>query len=160
MPRYRVTLTLGEKETLLAMTSKGSNTNKVFKYAHALLLCDMADFADHKWSTEQTAEAVGLTARSVINLKQRFVEGGLDKALQRKPQERPSRPKIFDGAFEARLTKLACSEPPEGHARWTVHLLADELVELKIVEKISPMTVQRALKKQIAASLKRVLENT
>lgn len=147
MPRYRVTLTLEEKERLLTITNKGSNTNKVFKYSRALLLCDQGEYAEHKWDTKKTAEAVGLTARSIINLKQRFVEGGLDNALQRKPQDKPSRPKVFDGAFEAKLIQLACSAPPEGRSRWTVRLLAEKLVELQIVDKISTMTVQRILKK-------------
>lgn len=77
MPRYRVTLTQEEKDRLLQIKNKGSNTNKVFKYARALLLCDQGDFAEHKWSTEQIAQAVGMTSRSVINLKQRFVEMGV-----------------------------------------------------------------------------------
>lgn len=106
------------------------------------------EYAEHKWDTKKTAEAVGLTARSIINLKQRFVEGGLDNALQRKPQDKPSRPKVFDGAFEAKLIQLACSAPPEGRSRWTVRLLAEKLVELQIVDKISTMTVQRILKKR------------
>lgn len=147
MPRYRVTLSEDDKKRLPEITNKGSNTNKVFKYARALLLCDQGEFADHKWSTEQTAEAAGMTGRSLINLKRRFVEEGMDSALQRKPQDKPSRPIIFDGAFEAGLTQPACSDPPEGHSRWTVRLLAEKLVELKIVDSVSTMTVQRALKK-------------
>lgn len=74
-------------------------------------------------------------------------------ALERKPQDKPTRPIIFDGAFEARLTQLACSDPPEGHSRWTVRLLAEKLVELKIVDSVSAMTVQRALKNELKPHL-------
>lgn len=84
---------------------------------------------------------------SVETWKVKLTTTYLDVALQRKPQERPSRPVIFDGAFEAKLTQLVCSSPPEGYSRWTVRLLADKLVELEVVERVSAMTVQRTLKK-------------
>ena len=92
------------------------------------------------------AAALGVTSRTVEHLKQRFVEEGLEAALARKPQRKP-REATFDGAFDARLTALACSPAPAGYQRWTVRLLADKLVELKIVASISTMTVQRSLKK-------------
>lgn len=76
-----------------------------------------------------------------------MVQGGIDEALERKNPEKPCRPVKFDGEFEARLTQLACSDPPEGRARWTVRLLAEKLVELKITDSVSPMTISRALKK-------------
>jgi hypothetical protein len=76
-----------------------------------------------------------------------LVEGGLQTALARKQQRRPSRQRLLDGEKEAKLIALACSEPPEGHARWTLHLLADKMVELRMVEGISHETVRRALKK-------------
>lgn len=78
-----------------------------------------------------------------------MVQGGIDEALERKNPEKPCRPVKFDGEFEARLTQLACSDPPEGRARWTVRLLAEKLVELKITDSVSPMTISRALKKRI-----------
>lgn len=146
MSRYRVTLTEDEKKKLLEITNKGAKTPKMFKHARALLLCDQGDFADYRWSVYKTAEAVGLTPRSIINIRQRFVEEGLDSALRQKQPDTP-RPRIFDGAFEARLTQLACSTPPDGRVRWTVRLLASKLVELQIVDSVSTMTVQRALKK-------------
>jgi len=67
--------------------------------------------------------------------------------LDRKPQDTPSRPRKFDGASEAKLTQLACSKPPAGHARWTLGLLADKLVELKVFDSVSKSSVQRGLKK-------------
>lgn len=145
MPRYTVTLTLEEKEALTRLYNTGSCTNKEFKYARALLLCDRGEYADYKWGLEQTAKAVGITTRSLISLKERFVMRGLEAALQRKPYKQ--RAKVFDGDFEAQVTKIACSEPPEGHNRWTLKLIAERVVELKIVDSVSVMTIQRALKK-------------
>ena len=81
------------------------------------------------------------------NVRQRFVEQGLNAALERKKQSAPSRKRILDGEKEARLLAIGCSEPPEGHSRWTLHLLADEMVRLDIVEGISYETVRRTLKK-------------
>jgi hypothetical protein len=75
------------------------------------------------------------------------VEEGLDSALERKQREKPPREVTFDGAFEARLIAMACSDAPEGHRRWTVRLLADKAVELNFAESVSHMTVQRVLKK-------------
>jgi len=92
------------------------------------------------------AAALGVTTRTVEHLKQRFVEDGIEAALERKARTKP--PKVtFDGEFDARLTALACSPAPDGRARWTVRLLAEKAVELKIAACVSPMTVQRSLKK-------------
>ena len=85
MPRYIITLTAEEKSYLTELCNTGTHSNKAFKYARALLLCDQGSFADYKWSNEQAAAAVGMTTRSLISLKKRFVLGGLDVALQRKP---------------------------------------------------------------------------
>lgn len=84
---------------------------------------------------------------TVANVRERFVLEGLEAALARKKQLRPPRQRILDGEKEAKLIAMACSEPPEGRARWSLHLLADKLVELKIVEGISHETVRQALKK-------------
>lgn len=92
------------------------------------------------------AAALGITSRTIEHLKQRFVDEGLEVAQARKPQRKP-REVVFDGEFDARLTALACSQAPAGYQRWTVRLLADKLVELKIVDTISTMSVQRSLKK-------------
>jgi transposase len=80
-------------------------------------------------------------------VRQRLVERGLEGALARKKQQRPSRQRLLDGKREAELIALACSAPPEGRARWTLHLLADRLVELQVVESISHETVRQTLKK-------------
>lgn len=143
--RYKVTLTKTEREQLTEQTRSGKSTAAKFVYARALLLCDAGEFGD-PWKVADVATALGVTPRTVEHLKQRFVEEGLEAALARKAQ-RKSRVVTFDGAFDARLTALACSKAPAGHSRWTVRLLADKLVELKIVDSISTMSVQRSLKK-------------
>jgi len=117
-----------------------------FVHARALLLCD-AGLHGPAWSVADVAEALGVSSRTIEHLKKRFVEEGLEVALERKPRETPPREVIFDGAFEARLIALACSDAPEGRRRWTVRLLADKAVELNFAPSVSHMTVQRILKK-------------
>ena len=145
-PRYRVTLTKEERKDLEALTRSGKTGAKKFIRARALLLCDAAPDGPG-WTVADTAEAVGVTSRTIEHLKKRFVEEGLEAALERKPREKPPRDVVFDGAFEARLIALACSDAPEGYQRWTVRLLADKAVELEFAPSVSHMTVQRILKK-------------
>jgi transposase len=145
-PRYRVTLTKEERGELEAMTRRGKTHARRFIHARALLLCD-AGADGPAWNVADVATALGVTSRAIEHLKKRFVEDGFEAALERKPREKPPREVVFDGAFEARLIALACSDAPEGHRRWTVRLLADKAVELKFAESVSHMTVQRALKK-------------
>jgi transposase len=145
-PRYRVTLTEQERKDLEALTRNGKTAAKKFIYARALLLCD-AGPEGPAWAVADVADALGVTSRTIEHLKQRFVEEGIEAALERKPREKPPREVIFDGAFEARLIALACSDTPEGYDRWTVRLLADKVVELKFASSVSHMTVQRVLKK-------------
>jgi len=145
-PRYRVTLTKEERKELDAMTHRGKTHARRFIHARALLLCD-AGADGPAWNVADVATALGVTSRAIEHLKKRFVEDGFEAALDRKPREKPPREVIFDGAFEARLITLACSDAPEGHRRWTVRLLADKAVELRFAESVSHMTVQRVLKK-------------
>jgi transposase len=145
-PRYKVTLTEEERNDLEAMTKRGKINAKKFIHARALLLCD-AGANSPAWKVSDAADALGVTSRTIEHIKQRFVEEGIEAALERKPLEKPPREVKFDGAFEARLIAIACSDVPEGHCRWTVRLLADKAVELKIAETVSHMTVQRVLKK-------------
>lgn len=144
--RYRVTLTKQERKDLEALTRNGKTGAKKFIHARALLLCD-AGPDGLAWTVAATAEALGVTSRTIEHLKKRFVEDGLEAALVRKTREKPPRDVIFDGAFEARLIALACSEAPKGYQRWTVRLLADKAVELNFASSVSHMTVQRVLKK-------------
>ena len=144
-PRYKVTLTEAERERLEALTRSGKMAASKFVHARALLLCD-AGTQGSAWTVAKVAEALGVTTRTIEHLKARFVEAGIEAALDRKPSTRM--PNIaFDGAFDARLTALACSPAPAGRARWTVRLLAEKVVELKIAPKVSVMSIHRALKK-------------
>jgi transposase len=145
-PRYRITLTEQERKDLEALTKSGKTGAKKFIHARALLLCD-AGPGGPAWPVSAAAEALGVTSRTIEHLKKRFVEDGLGSALERKTREKPPRDVIFDGAFEARLIALACSDAPKGRHRWTVRLLADKAVELEFASSVSHMTVQRALKK-------------
>lgn len=145
-PRYRVTLTEEERKQLRASTRSGKTNAPKYIHARALLLCDTGPHAEKTWKVADVAAALGVSTRTIEHLKERFVEEGLESAISRKPSTRT--PNItFDGEFDARLTALACSAAPDGRTRWTVRLLADQLVELKIVPEVSTMTVQRSLKK-------------
>ena len=147
VPRYRVTLTAEERKELTALTRAASKTTgKRFLYARALLLCDRGPDGPG-WSVARVSEALGVSARTLERLKQRFVEQGLEAALERKQRTQPPRKAVFDAAAQARLVALACSQAPEGRERWTLRLLADKVVELGWAESVSLMTIQRALKK-------------
>jgi len=145
-PRYRVTLTKEERSGLESITRRGKTHARKFIHARALLLCDAGPDGP-AWNVADVAAALGVSSRAIEHLKKRFVEDGIEAALQRKEREKPPREIRFDGAFEARLITLACSEAPEGRRRWTVRLLADKAVELAFAKSVSHMTVQRVLKK-------------
>ena len=145
-PRYKVTLTKEERQELEAISTKGKKAARTVLYARALLLLDASEYGP-KWFVEKVAEAVGTTTRSLEHLKKRFVEEGLFVAIERKERLTPPREIQFGGEFEAHLIALACSEAPEGRSRWTVRLLAEKMVELQIVPRVSPMTVCNTLKK-------------
>jgi len=142
--RYVVRLTDREREELRRMVSKGRGAAYKIRHANILLL---ADADGPGWTDARIAEAVGVHSFTVRNVRQRLVQRGLEGALARKEQQRPSRQRLLDGKKEAELIALACSAPPEGRTRWTLHLLADRLVELEIVESISHETVRQTLKK-------------
>lgn len=142
--KYIVRLTSEERKDLEEFVSKGKRAAYKIKHANILL---KADADGPAWSDEAIAEAFSVHGHTVRNVRQRFVEGGLDAAIERKKQDAPSRKPILDGEKQAHLLAIACSQPPQGHARWTLQLLADEMVRLEIVEAISYETVRRALKK-------------
>jgi hypothetical protein len=145
-PRYKIKLTAGERLDLEKLTKTDQTSARKFAIARALLLCDASD-AGPGWKVADVADALGITTRTIEHLKRRVVEAGVEAALQRKTRLKPPREVIFDGAFAARLTTLACSRAPKGYARWTVRLLAEKVVELKIAPAVSTMTIQRTLKK-------------
>ena len=144
--RYTVTLTSEEREMIEALTKKGKHDSRSVLLGRALLLAESPPEGPG-WRTKDITEALGLSQRTIERTKKRFVEEGLGQALERKLPDRSQRDVKFDGVFEAKLIALACSEAPEGRSRWTVRLLSEKAVELGITDSVSPMTVQRALKK-------------
>ena len=144
--RYLVTLTPEEREQLAGLLSAGKRSALTLARARILLKADQAD-GGPAWPDERIAEALDCGVRTVERVRQRFVERGLEVALGRKKQDRPSRERKLDGRAEARLIALACSQPPDGRAAWTLQLLADKLVELRVVDSVCDETVRRVLKK-------------
>jgi transposase len=142
--RYVVRLTEHEREQLTTLIGKGKAAAYKIKHGHILL---KADAEGPGWSDAAIAAAFAVHVRTVAGIRQRFVEQGLEAALNRRKQECPSRQLTFDGAAEAHLIALSCSAPPPGHARWTLRLLAEKVVELEIVPSVSHETVRRTLKK-------------
>lgn len=142
--KYVVRLTGEERKKLKALLSKGRMSARKIVHAQVLLKVD-ADGPN--WTDQQAAEAFEVRANTVRDIRQRFVEEGFEAALERKKRDEPPTPRKLDGAGEARLIALACGEPPEGRARWTLRLLAGQMVELAIVDGISHETVRRTLKK-------------
>jgi len=133
MKKYKVTLTADERNSLQALIAAGKAAAQKLIHARILLKADAAP-GGPAWIDERIAEAVEVNLRTVERVRQRFVEQGLEAALVRKPQDRPSCARKLDGAGEARLVALACSEPPLGRGRWTLQMLAERLVELDVVE--------------------------
>ena len=146
MKKYKVTLTADERQTLHDLVAVGKAAAQKITHARILLKADAAPEGPG-WTDTRIAEAVEVNRTTVEQVRQRFVEQGLAAALVRKKQDRPSRERKLDGAGEARLITLACSEAPQGRAAWTLRLLADQLVELQVVDTISTETVRQVLKK-------------
>lgn len=142
--KYIVRLSDKERRGLEKLIAKGKTAVYRIRHAHILLKTDADGLA---WADTRIAEAFSCHARTIEGIRKRFVEQGLDAALNRKKQEMPSREKILDGEKEARLIAMSCSKPPKGRGRWSLHLLADKMVELEIVKNISYETVRQTLKK-------------
>ncbi len=144
MKRYVVRLEPQEREGLERLVRVGKAAAYKIRHANMLL---MADAEGRGWGDETIAQGLGVSVGQVEHLRKRFVERGLDACLERKKQERPSIEPRFDGESEARLIALACGKPPGGRQRWSLRLLADKAVELRIVESASHETVRQTLKK-------------
>ena len=143
--RYVVTLTPEERTYLRSLISKGKAA--AFKQRHARILLKTDQGPEGEcWPDEKIEHAVEVHSSTVERLRRRFVEEGLEAALQRKEQKNRKAKKI-DGEAEARLVTLACSKPPDGRTTWTLQLLADQLVSLEVVDSVSPETVRKTLKK-------------
>jgi len=137
--KYKVTLTEAERQELISLTSKGQVRARKMKRAQVLLK------ADEGLKDSDIMTAVNVRRPMVEDTRRRFVEGGLEKALNEDP--RPGAKRKLDGHAEAYLVALTCSEPPDDHDHWTLRLLADKLVELGMVDGISHEAVRQTLKK-------------
>lgn len=145
MPKkYRVNLSQADREQLDELTSRGSVKVRTYKRARVLLLADETDPGGSQ-TDETISQQVKLSLPTIQRIRRRYVTEGLAGALYEKP--RSGAPKTFKGKQAAQITALACSEPPEGYARWSLRLLADKMVELEYVDQISYGTIKRVLKK-------------
>jgi hypothetical protein len=144
--KYIVKLSGEERERLDGLIQKGKAPARQLLKARILLKADASE-AGEAWSDSQIAEALDTSIDTVARSRQQLVEGGVDAALTRKHSPNSARKPIFDGAAEAKLIALACSEPPKGRSRWTLKLLETAVVELNIVDHASDNTIGRTLKK-------------
>ncbi len=143
--KYIVHLTPDQRTMLEQLTRTGTTTAAMQRHARILLKADAGPNGPG-WEDAAIATAVEVSVPTVERVRRQFVTNGLDMALRRKPTTRPSQRKL-DGVQEAQLAAIACSPPPQGAERWTLALLADKLVELKVVDSIARDTVRVALKK-------------
>jgi hypothetical protein len=148
--KYVVRLSAEEREQLAALLRKGKSPASRLLKARILLKADVSDVGEG-WSDSKIVEVLETSPSMVYRVRKQLVEEGFEAVLSRKQRARPAVPPIFDGEKEAKLIALACSKPPKGRARWTLRLLEDKVVELKIVDRASDSTIGRVLKKHSQA---------
>jgi len=147
MKKYIVTLTEDEREAFGALVSKGKHKSQRILNALILLGCDEGRCQKKRSTNGEMARVLNVSMRKIDRVKKRFVEEGLEVALNGRKGSRIYAKKA-DGDFEAHLVALSCSEPPEGFARWSLRLLADKVVEFDYIDSISHEAVRRILKKR------------
>ena len=145
MNTYKVTLTQEERDQLTEITRTGTHAARKFIHALILLNVDRGTYNAEQQINEEVCKVLKIGMRTIDRVKKRFVEEGLEAALKMAPTSREYE-KLVDGDMEAHLITLACGEPPKGYERWSLRLLADRLVELRVADKISYETVRRTLK--------------
>ena len=143
--KYVVRLSAEERVELEALLGSSRVAAEKQLRARLLLKADEGEFGP-AWLDQPLIDAFGVSRSKIMRLRRQFVEEGFQAVLVRRTSAQPRRRKL-DGAQEARLVAVACSAPPAGRARWTLQLLADQLVELKVVDSISPDCVRKTLKK-------------
>lgn len=143
--KYPVILSETERDDLKRLIAAGTAPARKLTHARILLKADQSPEGPG-WVDDMVAEAVEVSQPTVSRVRKQYVEEGLEAALNRRAPNREYHRKL-DGKQEARLVGLACSEPPEGQARWSLRLLADKMVELEVVDDLSYQTVRRTLKK-------------
>ncbi len=146
MKKYIVTLTEEERSNIGVLTSKGKHKSQKILNALILLGCDEGEFQKNRSTNKEISSVLNISMKKIDRVKKRFVEDGLDVTLNGRKGSRVYAKKV-DGDFEAHLVALSCSEPPEGFARWSLRLLADKVIELDYIEKVSHETIRQVLKK-------------
>lgn len=144
--RYIVTLTREERSKLEQLTQSGKHQTRKITRARILLKADQSKGGPAR-SDKQISQALDVGTATVERIRKRFVEEGLEAALNRRKHIFRKNPRKLDGHQEAQLIALVCDDPPEGHERWSLRMLADKLVTLEIVDSISHETVRQTLKK-------------
>ena len=146
MEKIIIKLSEEQRANLQHLLAAGTAPARKVMHAHILLKTDSSQQGVN-WSDEQIREAFGVGMATIWRVRRRFVEHGLEDALNRRPQpERPEK-RILDGEKEAHLIALTCGEKPEGEGEWSLRLLSERLVKLGHVERVSHETVRQALKK-------------
>ena len=143
--KYVIRLSADERQMLSKLACSGKAAARKITRARVLLKADAGECGP-AWTDQRIAQALDVGVRMIENVRRRCVAEGPDAALGRAWPDRPAQQKL-DGAGEARLVAIACSKPPTGRSRWTMQLLADELVVLQVTDSISDETVRRTLKK-------------
>jgi len=150
--KYVVRLSAEERGQLNELMRKGKRSAQLLTKARILLKADVSD-AGEGWSDSRIAAALDTSTANVERTRRQLVEEGFEAVLTRKYNANSARPRIFDGAAEAKLIALSCSQPPEGHAKWSLRLLEEKVVELHIVERASDNTIGRTLKKTFSSRI-------
>ena len=147
--KYVVRLSADERAQLEALIRAGKRSAQLLTKARILLKADVSAAGDG-WSDSKIAEALDTSIATIERTRRQLVEEGFEAALTRKYNPNCARPRIFDGAAEAKLIALACGPTPSGHAKWSLRLLEEKVVELNIVERASDNTIGRTLKKTLS----------
>ena len=147
MKKYIVKLSQEERDSLSEIILKGSHRSQKVLNALILLNCDEGSFQDDRTKNEEIARVLKISMRKIDRLKKRFVEEGLDIALDTRGKGARKYERRVDGDFEAHLIAVSCSSPPSGHAKWSLRLLANKMVELEYIDNVSHETIRRVLKK-------------
>ena len=138
---HRVKLSKDERQYLQKIVESGKDKARKITRCRVLLLADEA-----KGKTdEEISDALGVCLATIFNIRRRYHKGGLERAIHE--ATRSGQPPKFKGKTMAKITAIACSKPPEGHARWSLRLLADYIIELDVVETISYQSIRNILKK-------------
>lgn len=145
--KYTITLLQEERNHLAGISRAGTHSAREILHSLILLNVDRGPFNDKIQINEEVCKALKISPRTIDRVKKRFAQQGLDAALKREPTTRVY-DHLIDGQAEAHLVALSCGDPPDGYARWSLRMLADKAVELRIVDSVSYQTVRRTLKKK------------